>query len=358
MEEILSELRPRVTLVLEYRGEAVIDDRMAKILEEIERRGSLLSACKSVGASYSRVWERISDLEGVLGKRIIEVRRGGPGGGGARLTRFGKALLRLYAEEAARVRGGSRVGPLGRSVMTPPDFLLMGSHDPALDILLSRVRESSPDVEFRREWLGSAGGLAALMLDYADAAGTHLLDPETGRYNVPYVSRYWLEDRVTLIRGYQREIGLVFRRGEELGLEDLLEGRAKLVNRNPGSGSRVLLDYLLRRAALDAGVDPSEIPRRVRGYRMEVRTHIGVARKVASGDADVGVAIRYVAEKFGLGFRRLAWEWYDLAVRRDSMKKPAAREIVRMLRSGEVGEIVGGLPGYRVTPDTGRQIYP
>ncbi|MDK2463722.1 MAG: substrate-binding domain-containing protein [Candidatus Korarchaeota archaeon] len=358
MEEILNELRTRVALVLEYRGEVVLDDRLAKILEEVERRGSLLSACKSVGASYSRIWERISDLESLLGKRMLEVRRGGPGGGGARLTRFGKALLRIYVEERAKVRGGSRVGPLGRSLMTPPDFLLLGSHDPALDVILSEVRESAPDIELRREWLGSAGGLAALMLEYADAAGTHLLDPETGRYNVPYIPRYWLEDRVVMIRGYQREIGLVFRRGEEYGLRDILAGRAKLVNRNPGSGSRILLDYLLKRAALDEGADPAEIPKRVKGYQLEVRTHVGVARKVSSGDADVGVAIRYVAERFGLGFRRLAWEWYDLAIRRDSLRKPAAQEILKLFRSGEVGEIISAMPGYRLTPDSGRQIYP
>ncbi len=343
---------------MEYRGEVVLDDRLAKILEEVERRGSLLSACKSVGASYSRIWERISDLEGLLGKRILEVRRGGPGGGGARLTRFGKALLRLYAEEMAKVKGGSKVGPLGRSVMTPPDFLLMGSHDPALEEILRKVKEVIPDVELRREWLGSAGGLAALMLEHADAAGTHLLDPETGRYNVPYVPRYWLEDRVVMIRGYQREIGLVFRRGEERDLGDILAGRAKLVNRNPGSGSRVILDYLLRRVALDEGIDPAEIPKRVKGYQLEVRTHVGVARKVASGDADVGVAIKFVAEKFGLGFRRLAWEWYDIAVRRDSMRKPAAQEIVRILKSGDVAEIIEEMPGYRITSDTGSQIYP
>lgn len=344
--------------MLEYKGEVILDPKMAKILEEVEKRGSLLAACKVVGASYSRVWERLSDLEEILGGKVLEVRRGGRGGGGARLTPLGKALLKRYMQERAKLER-RRIELTGKRREVPPDFLIVGSHDPALEALLERVKSSNPDLDIERVWLGSAGGLAALMLEQADAAGSHLLDPETGRYNIPYLSRYWLDGKVVVIRGYQREIGLVHRPDTRIeGLGDLLEGKVRLVNRNPGSGTRILLDYLLRQQALDQGIDPLKATKRVKGYQTEVRTHVGVAKKVASGEADVGVAIRYVAEQFGLAFKRLAWEWYDLIVRKQSFKKQAAQELIGIIRSKELAEMLANMPGYRVTEETGRVIYP
>ncbi|HDM92053.1 MAG TPA: LysR family transcriptional regulator [Candidatus Korarchaeota archaeon] len=357
MRNPLEEVRPKVALVLEYRGEVILDPKLAKILEEVERRGSLLAACKAVGASYSRVWEKLSDLEKILGERVLEVRRGGRGGGGARLKPLGKALLKRYMEEKSKLER-RRLELVGRMREVPPDFLVAGSHDPALEAILERVKSSKPELDIERVWLGSAGGLAALMLEQADAAGSHLLDPETGMYNVSYLSRYWLDGKVVVIRGYQREIGLVYRPDTKIeSLKDLLAGKFRLINRNPGSGTRILLDYLLRQQALDLGIDPHEAPKRVKGYQTEVRTHVGIAKKVASGEADVGVAVRFVAEKFGLGFKRLAWEWYDLIVRKQSLKKQAAQELIRIMTSGELAEILANMPGYRITEETGYVMY-
>ena len=350
----LDNLRARVEVFLELNGETILDPRLARVLEEVERRGSLLSACRAVGAPYSRTWERITWMERLLGARVLEARRGGVGGGGARLTRLGKLLLQRYREASRELESGL---PALKSKGLP-DLVIAGSHDPALELLLGILRRRSRELDVEVAWLGSAGGLAALMLGDAHIAGSHLLDPESGLYNTPFLKRYWLEGRVYVVRGYQRELGLVYRPGTEVSsVSELLEGRLRLINRNPGSGTRVFLDHLLRQAALDKGLEAGEIPRRVRGYGHEVRTHVEVARGVASGEGDVGVAVRYAAELYGLNFTRLAWESYDFIIPKTAIRMSPVKLFLETLRSERFRSVLGRLPGYRVSKGFGSIIW-
>lgn len=229
---------------------------------------------------------------------------------------------------------------------------VIGSHDPLLqDIVKDVVGEVARLVN-----VGSTGGLQAVKSGVADLAGTHLLDPQTGEYNIAYVKAYGIRDAV-LVRGFLREQGFVFRKnlGQVNSIWDVVERGLRFVNRNPGSGTRVLIDKMLEEEARKRGVSVDELKSELRGYTFEVKTHEAVAYLVARGVVDVGVAIRLVAERYDLGFRSLAWERYDVLVSRRSMKKPEVAALVERIKSLSQADL-SGYPGYRVDGETGREI--
>ncbi|RLG39644.1 MAG: hypothetical protein DRO05_08275 [Thermoproteota archaeon] len=352
------DLVPRIEVKLEMRGKTILNDRIAAVLEGIEKYGSLLEASRRSGVPYSRAWEGIAKLERILGSKVIEPRRGGRGGGGTKLTKLGKTVLLEYRKVRAMVDKCVE-GYAGRTFVQRgvPDLVVAGSNDHALEILIGILREGHPDLDVEIAWIGSAGGLASLMLEEADIAGVHLLDPETGTYNIPYLEKYWLKGRVRVIRGYKREIGIVSRpenRVTDLAL--LFEGKLKFINRNLGSGTRVLLECLLKKKARERGMNVSAF-KRIKGFEREVRTHLEVARAVARGEADVGVALRYVAHVYGLSFTPLTWEDYDFVLLESRISKNSVKAFISTLRSDEFRESLEKIPGYRVPPDMGDVIY-
>lgn len=185
----------------------------------------------------------------------------------------------------------------------PADLVVIGSHCVGLDYLLGRLQEQGWRSKFLA--VGSSGGLAAARRGECDLAGVHLLDPKTNTYNRPY-----LGDDLRLIPGYGRLQGIVFRKGDarfegklvaDAVAAALADAACILVNRNRGSGTRVLIDQLLG-------------PARPAGYLTEARSHNAVAAAVAQGRADWGVAIATVAADLGLGFLPLQQEQYDFVV--------------------------------------------
>ncbi|MGC8993814.1 MAG: molybdopterin biosynthesis protein [Pyrobaculum sp.] len=203
----------------------------------------------------------------------------------------------------------------------PAELYFIGSHDPHLDAVLARRN-------VKTVYVGSMGGLMALRRGEADMAGTHMLDMETGIYNVPFVQRLGIKNAV-VIGLYKREQGLIVQRGNPKGIrgvEDLLRGDVVYVNRPRGTGTRALLDIQLAKLAERLGTSFEELTRRIRGYTYEVRTHTAVAAAVAQGRADVGLGVRYAAELYGLDFIPVGWEEYDLVARREALDK--ALEIV------------------------------
>jgi len=196
------------------------------------------------------------------------------------------AVERLEAGEPVRV---TLLGPL-----RPADLVVIGSHCTGLDLLVSRLRQRGFTAKVIAA--GSTAGLEAAARGECDVAGVHLLDPESGRYNEPF-----LRPGLTLARGYGRRQGVVSRDGRE-------EGR--MVNRNRGSGTRILIDRLLD-------------GRRPDGYEFEVRSHQAVAAAVRGGRADWGVCIENVAQ--GLVFRFLAEERFDFVIPEARRGRPAVR---------------------------------
>jgi putative molybdopterin biosynthesis protein len=207
---------------------------------------------------------------------------------------------------------------LGRGVR-PADLVAVGSHCVGLDFLLGRVADAGFLVKSIA--VGSQGGLAALARGEGDAAGVHLLDPVSGAYNAPF-----LPPDVRLVSGYGRRQGLVFRRGDAR-----FEGRdpagfveaarapgVRMVNRNVGSGTRVLLDRLLDGAKPD-------------GWTNQAKSHHAVAAAVAQGRADWGMTLDVLASANGLGFVFVQDERFDLAVPATRWDRPAVAELRRLL---------------------------
>lgn len=203
---------------------------------------------------------------------------------------------------------------LGRS-LEPADLIIIGSHCTGLDLLAGELSRGGVPVKVLA--VGSRGGLEAARRGECDVAPLHLLDPESGEYNRPF-----LDDDLELVPGYCRIQGVVTRPGDERTLDGLLaDPRARMVNRNHGSGTRVLIDRLLG-------------DRRPDGFGYETRSHNAVAAAVAQGRADWGVTIEPVARAAGLRFLPLEEERFDFAVPKLSLEKPAVRAWRALLAPG------------------------
>lgn len=235
----------------------------------------------------------------------------------------------------------------------PAEMHIIGSHDIALDRIVVGAGISAKIIN-----VGSFGGLEAVRRGDADVAGIHMLDEETGTYNVPFVERHGVRNAV-LVGGYLREQVLMFPRGNPKGISgirDLLRSDIIMVNRQRGTGTRMLLDSHLRKLAGEIGMTFDEVTRRIRGYWSEAKTHTAVAAAVAQGRADIGVGIRYAAEMYGLEYITIGWERYDFLVNLSSMDRPAMVRFLEYLRNG-AREIVEGLPGYRAPEDMGAVLW-
>lgn len=230
-------------------------------------------------------------------------------------------------------------------------ILCAGSHDLAIGVLEDRLKFSHPEVKIAATNVGSLGGLLALKRGETHIAGTHLLDPETGAYNIPDIKRVIPGIPVVLVHLAQREQGLLVLRGNPKrisSLEHLGRSGVVFVNRQPGSGTRVLLDYRLRQLGLDPGS--------IRGYEREEFTHMAVAVAVASGLADVGLAIRAAANALGLEFIPVGAEPYDLLFLRSFFESEKGQRLMEIIRSEGFKSALRALGGYE-TSSTGEVLY-
>ncbi len=198
----------------------------------------------------------------------------------------------------------------------PAELYFIGSHDPLIDLVISRHN-------WKAIYVGSYGGLMALKRGEGEVAGVHIYDPEGGDYNVSIVKKIGLRD-IYVVGLFEREQGFIVQRGNPKGIadvKDLLRSDVVIVNRPRGTGTRALLDIMLEKLAREIGVSIEELVKKIRGYSHEVRTHTAVAAAVAQGRADVGVGVRFAAEAYGLDFIPIGWEQYDLVVRKDAFEK-------------------------------------
>ena len=216
-------------------------------------------------------------------------------------------------------------------------LLITGSHDPLVDYLADLLMEK--DVDLHSTHVGSMGGILALKTNECHAAPMHLL-AEDGDYNIPYLSKYLPGEEVVLICVAERQQGIVSKDG--IGFDDL-PGHL-FVNRQRGSGTRMLLDHQLKQN----GIDPSKI----RGYEREVTTHLAVALAVKSGEADAGMCVYSAAKALGLRFIPVASERYEIAIRREHLDDPRVSKLCDTLVSPAFRQILDRLGGYD-TKETG-----
>lgn len=218
-------------------------------------------------------------------------------------------------------------------------LVITGSHDPLIDEIADLMHISDPGFRVSSTHVGSMGGIMAVRRGEAHAAGVHLLNEADGVYNKAYIRKYFPDGGVKLVECVGRTQGLMISAGNPkriTGLADLT--RVSYVNRQKGSGTRVLLDYLLKKQ----GISPDGI----RGYDREEFTHTSVAAQIAGGTADAGLGIFSAAKMYGLDFLPICTEQYDLLIPDSAWDTKFVRQLIHILKSPEFAERLGALGGY------------
>ncbi len=229
-------------------------------------------------------------------------------------------------------------------------LVVVGSHDNSLDVLADELRRSSRPFNLSSSHVGSMGGLMALKRGACHLAGSHLLDTESGKYNLPYIERFLGGKAVRVVHLVMRDQGLIVPAGNPkgiAGIQDLVRPDVRFVNRQAGSGTRILLDYRLGQL----GIDPEQID----GYANEEFTHMAVAAAVVSQAADVGLGICAAARALELDFIPVVTEQYDLVIDARFFDTPAVQALLEVITSKNFRSRVEALGGYD-TSQTGKVI--
>ena len=244
--------------------------------------------------------------------------------------------------------------PVTAELMRPPGeidrtIVVVGSHDNTLDVLADQLKAVHGDLSLSSSHVGSMGGLMAIKRGGCHLAGSHLLDPVDGSYNLSYIRKHLPGRAITLVTLVLRENGLIVPRGNPKairGIEDLRRPDVTFINRQAGSGTRLLLDYRLK----ELGLDPAEI----RGYGVEEYTHMAVAVAVLTGSADAGLGIYAASKALGLDFIPVVTEQYDLVIPAEQFAGANVQALMDVIGSAEFRQRVESLGGYstRLTGQT------
>lgn len=220
-------------------------------------------------------------------------------------------------------------------------LVVIGSHDPLLDELANMMHMENPEVYMSSAHVGSMGGIMAIRRGEAHAAGCHLLDTETGEYNRAFIKKYFPMGGVKLLRCVGRQQGLMLQKGNPMkieGFKDVANNGVRYVNRQKGSGTRILTDYLCKKEGI--------APEKIYGYDREELTHTSVATQIASGSADAGMGIYSAAKLYGLDFLPVCIEEYDLLIPDHAWGSPMVRQLVASLKSPAFRKKIESMGGY------------
>jgi molybdate transport repressor ModE-like protein len=322
---------------------------LLKLLLSVQETGSIAQAAQSVGLSYRYAWGLLHDAEKLFGSPLIHSDRGR----GTGLTPLAEKLI--WADR----RISARLSPLLESLASELESELMkteiakqkavrldASHGFAVATLLRHINAARIPIELR--YRNSTDAVAALSRSECDFAGFHV---PVGEFEAAAVTQYarWLDARQhCLIHVALRDIGFFVAPGNPkriLTLQDLVRPDVHFVNRQAGSGTRMMMELMLASAGISSGD--------VNGFESAELTHAAVAAYIASGMGDVGVGVQAAAQHFGLGFIPLVRERYFFALRRDAIEEAHVREVIDILQSTPFKAEVDRLPGYH-SSETGR----
>lgn len=251
-------------------------------------------------------------------------------------------LIRIPSlKEGLDYREETKTELLEELVKIKNNFIITGSHDLILDILKNELQENFSEFDIVSFNVGSLGGLMALKQNRTHLATSHLLDPESGEYNFPYLKKILPEKELVVINLTYREQGIMVKKGNPKkikGLDDLTKENISFVNRQKGSGTRVLLDYLLKKK----NINPSNI----RGYFREEFTHLMVASTVTEENVDAGLGILSAAKAFNLDFIPVARERYDMIMPKEYYSDWRTQRLLDIIGSNKFKRRVMELGGY------------
>jgi putative molybdopterin biosynthesis protein len=229
-------------------------------------------------------------------------------------------------------------------------IVIMGSNDFTIDLLSNELSARYPDFSLSLSNVGSAQGLIALNRGMCHMASCHLLDPETGTYNMPFLTRYLKGKHVKLINLVYRDLGLIVKMGNPLNIKtinDLTQPSVKIINRQQGSGTRTFFEAELKRQGIN--------PKNINGYNNEVMTHAELAIAIMGGNADAGIGILQAAKMLGLTFIHLTKERFDLVIPEEYLSAKPIEALLNLIGSAEFKNKIKMMDGYETT-DTGKEM--
>lgn len=326
-------------------GQALDTAVLLSLLRAIDETGSIARAAQTVGLSYRYAWGLLREAEELFGHSLMQTGRGR----GTQLSALSEKLIWADRRVSARLSptleslASELEGELGRALGTVPSMVrLDASHGFAVAAFLKLAGESGVPIDLR--YRNSSDAVAALSRGESDLAGFHV---PLGEFEAQSVERYgrWLDAKThRLIHLAVRTQGLFVNPGNPLGirgLEDLARADVRFVNRQVGSGTRLLLELMLPKHDIS--------PSMVNGYENTEFTHSAVAAFIASGMADVGFGVQTAAERFKLDFIPVARERYFFAVSAEALEQPKMRKVLEVVRSPEFRQSVQQLAGYDAT---------
>jgi len=310
---------------------------LVPLLAAIQRLGSLAAAAREVGYSYRHVWNLLGDWNRRMGQPLVELERGR----GARLTPLALKLLEM--QERARARLAPHLAELareferelhGEAIARTPQLNIHASHDLALE-RLPEIAEAV--LRLNLQFHGSVESLQALARGDCDLAGFHVAE----QWQTPEILQRLDPAAHKLIGFAVRDQGLIVARGNPKGIQglnDVVRPGLRFVNRQRGSGTRLVFDQLRSRAGIESSA--------ISGYSREEFTHVAVAGAVAEGSADIGFGIRAAAAQLELGFIPLVSERYFLACNSERLESAELKKLVALLRGKPFKAVLASLPGY------------
>ncbi len=230
-------------------------------------------------------------------------------------------------------------------------LLASGSNDPILDMLQTYMKKSYPEFYIFSANTGSTDGLKALNMGYTDIAWSHLFDPKSGEYNIPFLPTYLPNVKPVVVNLFRRDLGFVVAPKNPFhvgGFEDLAEKGIRFVNRQKGSGTRMLLDHHLKRLQI--------LPSKINGYGKEVYTHFEVGLSILSKEADVGIATIAVSKLLGLPFIPVTRESFDMLLDQSTFFEKGVQAFIEILNSQEFRSRVERLGSYDFK-NSGKVLY-
>ena len=328
---------------LDRGGEgAALMPRLIELLVHVHDSGTLTEACKRMGLSYRYAWGVLQDGQRAFGLPLVSSRRGR----GAVLSPLGEKLVWADRRITARLTpvfdslASELEAEIERALSHAQGILrLHASHGFAVEALRRRFHDQQIPLDLK--YCTSVEAVAALSRGGCDMAGFHV---PTGAFEAPVLASYQRDLRAAdtrLILLATRRLGLMAARGNPLqvrGMADLVRNDLRFVNRQPGAGTRLLIDLMLKHEQIDV--------QRIRGYDTHEFTHAAVAAYIASGMADAGFGVETPAQRFGLDFLPLISERYFFACRAEFLDSPTMQPVLEELRSAEFRGVINALPGY------------